>query len=152
MKKLLLLLFLIPHLASAEEKMIPVADYIASHSNWQSNLYEMLYVSNRCGTVYLEAHRQIEDDNEEVSKALFNKSHTILLNTAYYIDALFKGNEIDYFPQSLEYEMGQIHAFYMREVPNSYKGNNTFKGMVNDDMNTCQSFFGFFERLWSEAV
>jgi hypothetical protein len=45
-----------------------------------------------------------------------------------------------------------IHVVYMREVPTSYKGNNTFKGMVNDDMNTCQSFFGFFERLWSEAV
>ena len=145
--KLLLLLFLIPHLASAEEKMIPVADYTATNTKWQSNLYETLYVATRCGTVYLEAHRQIEDSTSATSKNLFKKSHTILLNTADYIDAMFEENEVDYLTQTLENEMNEIHAFYKQEVPISYKGNNTFGGLVEDDMKACENHYEFFEGL-----
>lgn len=39
MKKLLLLLFLIPNLVMAQEKIVPVAEYTASNTDWQSNLY-----------------------------------------------------------------------------------------------------------------
>ena len=152
MKKLFLLLFLITHPASAEDQMIPVAEYTAANTKWQSNLYEMLYVATRCGTVYLEAHRQIEDSTSAASKDLFKKSHTILLNTADYIDAMFEENEVDYLTQTLENEMNEIHAFYKQEVPISYKGNNTFEGLVEDDMNACESYFGFFEGLLREAV
>ena len=147
MKKLFLLLFLIPHLAIAEDQMIPLADYTTANTKWQSNLYETLYVATRCGTVYLEAHRQIEDSTGAASKDLFKKSHTILLNTADYIDAMFEENEVDYLTQTLENEMDEIHAFYKQEVPISYKGNNTFEGLVEEDMNACESYFGFFEGL-----
>ena len=152
MKKLLLILFLIPHLASAEDQMIPVADYTAANTKWQSNLYETLYVATRCGTVYLEAHRQIEDSTSATSKNLFKKSHTILLNTADYIDAMFEENEVDYLTQTLENEMNEIHAFYKQEVPISYKGNNTFEGLVEEDMNACESHYEFFESLLKEDV
>jgi len=132
--------------------MIPVADYTATNTKWQSNLYETLYVATRCGTVYLEAHRQIEDSTSATSKNLFKKSHTILLNTADYIDAMFEENEVDYLTQTLENEMNEIHAFYKQEVPISYKGNNTFEGLVEEDMNACESHYEFFESLLKEDV
>ena len=152
MKKLILLLLLIPDLALAEEPLIPLAEYTTANTKWQSNLYETLYVATRCGTVYLEAHRQIEDSTGAASKDLFKKSHTILLNTADYIDAVFKESEVDYLTQTLENEMDEIHAFYKQEVPSSYKGNNTFEGIVKDDMNSCERYFGFFEGLLKGAV
>jgi len=54
--------------------------------------------------------------------------------------------------QTLENEMNEIHAFYKQEVPISYKGNNTFEGLVEEDMKACESYFGFFEALLRKAV
>ena len=64
-----------PNLVSAEEQMIPVAEYTAANTKWQSNLYETLYVATRCGTVYLEAHRQIEDSTSAEVR-IYSKNHT----------------------------------------------------------------------------
>ena len=70
MKKILLLVFLIPNLVTTEEKFIPVIEYTANNPNWQSNIYEILYVAYRCGFAYSSAqHKVVEHMGDDEVKA-----------------------------------------------------------------------------------
>ena len=147
MKKLILLLFLIPHLASAEEKMIPVAGYIDTHPKWQSSLYETFYVAMRCGFSYLEAAKVMKDD-AVVSSSLDYMATIFLRHTGKHLDAaLLKKRIILHSTESLGEEIDHISAFYKQEVPASYNGKDWFNGIVGEDMSTCESHYEFFEGL-----
>ena len=59
MKKLPLILFLISNLVMAQDKIVPVAEYTASNTDWQSNLYDIYYVACRCGFAYQAAYEEM---------------------------------------------------------------------------------------------
>jgi len=152
-KLLLLLLFLIPHLALAEEPLIPLAEYTANKADWKSNLYEVFYVASRCALLYGAAYNEQDDvDNDTVSKDLYDQAMMILGGTEDLIER--KLGDINDYPYAYELEnkMMNVAHFYYKEAGNSYLGNNQFKGMIGDDLNTCEGYDGFFEDLLRDTV
>ena len=153
MKKLLLLLFLMPNLVMAEEKILPVAEYTASNTDWQSNLYEILYVACRCGFAYSSAHHElIERVGEEgVKEDLHEKGLAIAMNAVDYIEDMY-GDIAYYDIGSLKFTVEQIAEFYDVEAANNYIGKNQFKGIIGMDLKTCESYDAFFDGLVQRAV
>ena len=151
--KTTLILFLIPHLASAEEPLIPLAEYTANKADWQSNLYEVFYVASRCALLYGAAYNEQGDvDNDTVSKDLYDQAITILGGTEDLIERKL-GSMSDYpYAYELENKMMNVAHFYYKEAGNSYLGDNQFKGMIGDDLNTCEGYDDFFEGLLRDMV
>jgi hypothetical protein len=48
--------------------------------------------------------------------------------------------------------MMNVAHFYFKEAGNNYLGNNQFKGMIGDDLNTCEGYDGFFEDVMRGTV
>ncbi len=154
MKKLLLLLFLIPNLVMAEEKFIPVAEYTANKAHWQSNLYEILYVACRCGFAYSSAHHQLVEHigEDEVKEDLHKKGFDIAMKAADHIENTFGGDISQFDYSSLELTIEGIADFYEGEAKKSYIGNKQFNGIMGNDLKACESYDAFFEGLLREAV
>ena len=151
MKKLLLLLFLIPNLVMAQEKILPVAEYTASNTDWQSNLYDIYYVACRCGLAYHAAYEEMQKHNEdEVDTSLHDRGYAMVMNIADYI---YEYSEvIANYEEALISEIEAIFAFYQHEAAKSYIKNNQFKGIIGKDISTCKDYESFYERLVQGAV
>ena len=151
MKKLLLLLFLIPSLATAQEKIVPVAEYTASNTDWQSNLYDIYYVACRCGFAYQAAYEEMQKHNEdEMDTSLHDKGYAMVMNMADYI---YEYSEVIANHQvAFENQMEAIFAFYQNEAAKSYIKNNQFKGIIGRDISTCKDYESFYESLVQRAV
>ena len=151
MKKLLLLLFLIPNLVMAQEKILPVAEYTASNTDWQSNLYDIYYVACRCGLAYHAAYEEMQKHNEdEVDTSLHDRGYAMVMNIADYI---YEYSEvIVHHERALMSEIDAIFAFYQHEAAKSYIENNQFKGIIGRDISTCKDYESFYESLVQGAV
>ena len=151
MKKLLLLLLLIPNLVMAQEKIVPVAEYTSSNTDWQSNLYDIFYVACRCGFAYHAAYEEMQKHNEgKVDTSLHDRGYAMVMNMADYI---YEYSEvIDHHEEALIREIEAIFAFYQHEAAKSYIKNNQFKGIIGKDISTCKDYESFYERLVQGAV
>ena len=151
MKKLLLLLFLIPNLVMAQEKILPVAEYTASNTDWQSNLYDIYYVACRCGLAYHAAYEEMQKHNEdEVDTSLHDRGYVMVMNM---VDYIYEYSEvIVHHERALMSEIDAIFAFYQHEAAKSYIKNNQFKGIIGKDISTCKNYESFYESLIQKAV
>ena len=151
MKKLLLILFLIPNLVMTQEKIVPVAEYTSSNTDWQSNLYDIYYVACRCGLAYNAAYEEMQKHNEdEVDTSLHDRGYAMVMNMADYI---YEYSEvIANHEEALIREIDAIFAFYQHEASKSYVENNQFKGIIGKDISTCKDYESFYESLVQGAV
>ena len=151
MKKLLLLLLLIPNLVTAQEKILPLAEYTASNTDWQSNLYDIYYVACRCGFAYQAAYEEMQKHSEdEVDTSLHDRGYAMVMNMADYIYEYSK--VIANHEEALIREIDAIFAFYQHEASKSYVENNQFKGIIGRDISTCKDYESFYESLVQGAV
>ena len=151
MKKILLLLFLIPNLVMAQEKIIPVAEYTASNTDWQSNLYDIYYVACRCGFAYQAAYEEMQKHSEdEVDTSLHDRGYVMVMSMADYVYE--HGEGIANHQEAFENQMEAIFAFYQNEAAKSYIKNNQFKGIIGRDISTCKDYESFYESLVQGAV
>ena len=151
MKKLLLLLLLIPNLVMSQEKIDLVAEYTASNTDWQSNLYDIYYVASRCGLAYHAAYEEMQKHNEdEVDTSLHDRGYVMVMNMADYI---YEYSEvIVHHEEALTREIEAIFAFYQHEAAKSYIKNNQFKGIIGKDISTCKDYESFYDGLVQRAV
>ena len=151
MKKLLLLLFLIPNLVMAQEKIVPVAEYTASNTDWQSNLYDVYYVACRCGFAYQAAYEEMQKHNEdEVDTSLHDRGYVMMMNMADYVYE--HGASIANHQKAFENQMEAILAFYQYEASKSYIKNNKFNGIIGKDISTCKDYESFYDGLVKKVV
>ena len=151
MKKLLLLLLLIPNLVMAQEKIVPVAEYTASNTDWQSNLYDVYYVACRCGFAYQAAYEEMQKHNEdEVDTSLHDRGYVMLMSMADYLTD--NADEESFYNKRLENQMEAIFAFYQQEASKSYIENNQFTGIIEKDISTCKDYESFYDSLVQRAV
>ena len=151
MKKLLLLLFLIPNLVMAQEKIVPVAEYTASNTDWQSNLYDIYYVACRCGFAYQAAYEEMQKHNEdEVDTSLHDRGYVMMMSMADYVYE--HGEGIANHQKAFENQMEAIFAFYQHEAAKSYIENNQFTGIIEKDISTCKDYESFYDSLVQRAV
>ena len=153
MKKLLLLLLLIPNLVMAEEKFVPVAEYTASNNNWQSKIYDVYYVACRCGFAYQAAYEEMQKqniDSDAVDTSFNDKAFTILTNLVIYLEDNAEGNF--HYDKSIENQMESILAFYQNEASKSYIKNNKFNGIIGKDISTCKDYESFYYGLVQRSV
>ena len=153
MKKLLLLLFFIPNLAIAEASMIPLAKYIADKDDWQSNFYEVFYVTCRCALLYAAVHKgSYGIDEKHYDKEHWKKSWSLVDSLEDYIDQkepVYSDSKNTYI---LERTLINLWGFYSSETSKNHIGDNQFKGVMYDDLITCEKYDKFFESLLREAV
>ena len=151
MKKLLLILLLIPNLVMAQEKIVPVAEYTASNTDWQSNLYDIYYVACRCGFAYQAAYEEMQKHSEdEVDTSLHDRGYVMVMSMADYVYE--HGEGIANHQKAFENQMEAIFAFYQHEASKSYSENNQFKGIIGRDISTCKDYESFYESLVQGAV
>ena len=151
MKKLLLLLFLIPNLVMAQEKIVPVAEYTTSNTDWQSNLYDVYYVACRCGFAYQAAYEEMQKHNEdEVDTSLHDRGYLMMMSMADYVYE--HGEGIAHHQEAFENQMEAIFAFYQHEAAKSYIENNQFNGIIGKDISTCKDYESFYDGLVQRAV
>ena len=151
MKKILLLLFLIPNLVIAQEKIVPVAEYTASNTDWQSNLYDVYYVACRCGFAYQAAYEEMQKHNEdEVDTSLHDRGYVMVMSMADYVYE--HGEGIANHQVAFENQMEAIFAFYQDEASKSYIKNNKFNGIIGKDISTCKDYESFYDGLIKKVV
>ena len=151
MKKLLLLLLLIPNLVMAQEKIVPVAEYTASNTDWQSNLYDVYYVACLCGFAYQAAYEEMQKHNEdEVDTSLHDRGYVMLMSMADYLTD--NADEESFYNKRLENQMEAIFAFYQQEASKSYIENNQFTGIIEKDISTYKDYESFYDSLVQRAV
>jgi len=148
MKKILLLLFLIPNLVTSEEEFVPVTEYTANNPNWQSNIYEILYVAYRCGYAYSSAHHKlvehIGDDGVKVD--LYIKGLRIAMTAVEHVENTY-GDISLYDFNSITFTVRAIDEFYYEQAKMNYKGNSQFDGIIGNDLKACEGYDAFFESL-----
>ncbi|MBT5836413.1 MAG: hypothetical protein HOH76_04440 [Hellea sp.] len=148
MKKILLLVFLIPNLVTTEEKFIPVIEYTANNPNWQSNIYEILYVAYRCGFAYSSAHHElvehIGDDGVKVD--LYIKGLRIAMTAVEHVENTY-GDISLYDFNSITFTVRAIDEFYYEQAKMNYKGNSQFGGTIGNDLKSCEGYDTFFESI-----
>lgn len=151
MKKLILLLLLIPNVVIAQEKILPVAEYTASNTDWQSNLYDIYYVACRCGFAYQAAYEEIQNHNkDEVDTNLHDRGYVMMMSMADYL--IDNADEESFYNKSLENQMEAIFAFYQNEASKSYMENNKFNGIIGKDISTCKGYESFYDGLVKRVV
>ena len=151
MKKLLLILLLIPNLVMAKEKIVPLAEYTASNTKWQSNLYDVYYVACRCGFAYQAAYEEMQKHNEdEVDTSLHDRGYVMMMNMADYVYE--HGVSIANHQKAFENQMEAILAFYQYEASKSYIKNNKFNGIIGKDISTCKDYESFYDGLIKKVV
>ena len=151
MKKLLLLLLLIPNLVMAQEKIVPVAEYTTSNTDWQSNLYDIYYVACRCGFAYQAAYEEMQKHNEdEVDTSLHDRGYVMMMNMADYVYE--HGASIANHQKAFENQMEAICAFYQHEASKTYIDKNQFNGIIGKDISTCKAYESFYDGLVQRSV
>ena len=134
-----------------QEKIVPVAEYTSSNTDWQSNLYDIFYVACRCGFAYHAAYEEMQKYNEdEIDSSLHDRGYAMVMNMTDYIYEYFK--VIANHEESLIREIDAIFAFYQHDAAKNYIKNNQFKGIIGKDISTCKDYESFYESLVQRAV
>ena len=150
-KLIILLLLLIPNLLMAQEKIVPVAEYTSSNTDWQSNLYDIFYVACRCGFAYHAAYEEMQKHNEdEVDTSLHDRGYAMVMNMTDYIYEYSR--VIGHHERALMSEIDAIFDFYLHDAAKSYIKNNQFKGIIGKDISTCKDYESFYDELVQRAV
>ena len=140
-----------PNLVMAQEKIVPVAEYTASNTDWQSNLYDIYYVACRCGLAYHAAYEEMQKHNEhEIDTSLHDRGYAMVMNMTDYIYEYSR--VIGHHERALMIEIDAIFAFYQHDAAKSYIKNNQFKGIIGKDISTCKDYESFYESLVQGAV
>ena len=148
MKKILLLLFLIPNLVTSEEEFVPVTEYTANNPNWQSNIYETLYVAYRCGLAYSSAHHKLVEHmgDDGVKVDLYIKGLRIAMTAVEHVENTY-GDISLYDFNSKTFTVEAIDEFYYEQAKMNYKGNSQFDGIIGNDLKSCEGYDTFFESI-----
>ena len=151
MKKLLIIcLVVISNLVTGEERIVPVAEFTAKNTDWQSNLYGIYYVACRCGFAYQAAYEEMQKHSEDdIDSSLHDRAYVMMINMALYIEEI--GN-IFHYDKILENQLEAIFAFYQNEASKSYVENNKFNGIIGKDISTCKDYESFYDALVQRAV
>jgi hypothetical protein len=152
MKKLLIIcLVVISNQVTGEERIVPVAEFTAKNTDWQSNLYGIYYVACRCGFAYQAAYEEMKKHSEdEIDTSLHDRGYVMVMSMADYVYE--HGEGIANHQVAFENQMEAIFAFYQNEAAKSYIKNNHFKGIIGKDISTCKSYESFYDGLVRRAV
>ena len=150
-KLIILLLLLIPNLVLAQERVVPIAEYTASNTDWQSNLYDIYYVACRCGFAYHAAYEEMQKHNEdEIDTSLHDRGYAMVMNMTDYIYEYSR--VIGHHERALMIEIDAIFSFYQHDAAKNYIKNNQFKGIIGKDISACKDYESFYDGLVQRAV
>jgi hypothetical protein len=129
MKKLLLLLFLIPNLVTAES----IQDYFDNDPKWSEDINGIIYITARCaGILQVAGQHRIEVNDKELGQQLLDNGRELALISGQL--ALESGVSADNVKNRLIYWMKR---YAKDSISNSDNYNNIFVGDFADDFTIC---------------
>ena len=131
MKKLLLLLFLIPNLVTAAS----IQDYFDSNPSWSENTKDVIYLTTRCsGILQVVGQHQIVVGDQEYGPALLAMGQDLGLQSGQL--ALESGISTENIKERMIYWMKR---YADDSISNTDNYNNIFFGDFGDDFQFCVS-------------
>ena len=131
MKKLLLLLFLIPNLVTAES----IQDYLDNNPKWSEETKEIIYLTTRCsGILQVVGQHRIVVGDQEYGPVLLELGRDLGLRSGQL--ALDEGLSEDNIKERMIYWMKRYADDSISNVDNY---NNIFFGDFGDDFQFCVS-------------
>ena len=129
MKKLLLLLFLIPNLVTAES----IQDYLDNNPRWSEEIKEIIYLTTRCsGILQVVGQHRIVVGDAELGSVLLEDGRDLGLRSAQL--ALDSGLSEDNIKDRMIYWMKK---YAEDSISNTDNYNNIFVGDFADDFTFC---------------
>ena len=129
MKKLLLLLFLIPNLVSAES----IQDYLDNNPRWSEEIKEIIYLTTRCsGIVQVVGQHRIAVGDTELGPVILEDGRDLGLRSALL--AKDEGLSEDNIKDRMIYWM---EKYAEDSISNTDNYNNIFVGDFADDFTFC---------------
>ena len=129
MKKLLLLLFLIPNLVTAES----IQDYLDNNPKWSEETKEIIYLTTRCsGILQVVGQHRIEVGDQEYGPVLLELGRDLGLRSGQL--ALDEGLSEDNIKERMIYWMKR---YADDSISNTDNYNNIFVGDFADDFTFC---------------
>ena len=131
MKKLLLLLFLIPNLVTAES----IQDYLDNNPKWSEETKEIIYLTTRCsGILQVVGQHRIVVGDQEYGPVLLELGRDLGLRSGQL--ALDEGLSEDNIKERMIYWMKR---YADDSISNTDNYNNIFFGDFGDDFQFCVS-------------
>ena len=131
MKKLLLLLFLIPNLVTAAS----IQDYFDSNPSWSENTKDVIYLTTRCsGILQVVGQHQIVVGDQEYGPVLLELGRDLGLRSGQL--AIESGLSMENIKERMIYWMKRYADDSISNVDNY---NNIFFGDFGDDFQFCVS-------------
>ena len=129
MKKLLLLLFLIPNLVTAAS----IQDYFDNNPRWSEDTKEIIYLTTRCsGIVQVVGQHRIAVGDAELGPVILEEGRDLGLRSAQL--ALDEGLSEDNIKDRMIYWMKR---YAEDSISNTDNYNNIFVGDFADDFTFC---------------
>ena len=129
MKKLLLLLFLIPNLVTAES----IQDYLDNNPKWSEETKEIIYLTTRCsGILQVVGQHRIVVGDQEYGPVLLELGRDLGLRSCQL--ALDEGLSEDNIKERMIYWMKR---YADDSISNTDNYNNIFVGDFADDFTFC---------------
>ena len=129
MKKLLLLLFLIPNLVTAES----IQDYLDNNPKWSEETKEIIYLTTRCsGILQVVGQHRIVVGDQEYGPVLLELGRDLGLRSGQL--ALDEGLSEDNIKDRMIYWMKK---YAEDSISNTDNYNNIFVGDFADDFTFC---------------
>ena len=129
MKKLLLLLFLIPNLVTAES----IQDYLDNNPKWSEETKEIIYLTTRCsGILQVVGQHRIVVGDQEYGPVLLELGRDLGLRSGQL--ALDEGLSEDNIKERMIYWMKR---YADESISNTDNYNNIFVGDFADDFTFC---------------
>ena len=129
MKKLLLLLFLIPNLVTAES----IQDYLDNNPKWSEETKEIIYLTTRCsGILQVVGQHRIEVGDQEYGPVLLELGRDLGLRSGQL--ALESGLSMENIKERMIYWMKR---YADESISNTDNYNNIFVGDFADDFTFC---------------
>ena len=129
MKKLLLLLFLIPNLVTAES----IQDYLDNNPKWSEETKEIIYLTTRCsGILQVVGQHRIEVGDQEYGPVLLELGRDLGLRSGQL--ALESGLSMENIKERMIYWMKR---YADDSISNTDNYNNIFVGDFADDFTFC---------------
>jgi hypothetical protein len=129
MKKLLLLLFLIPNLVTAES----IQDYLDNNPKWSEETKEIIYLTTRCsGILQVVGQHRIVVGDQEYGPVLLELGRDLGLRSGQL--ALESGLSMENIKERMIYWMKR---YADDSISNTDNYNNIFVGDFADDFTFC---------------
>ena len=129
MKKLLLLLFFLPNLVTAES----IQDYLDNNPKWSEETKEIIYLTTRCsGILQVVGQHRIEVGDQEYGPVLLELGRDLGLRSGQL--ALESGLSMENIKERMIYWMKR---YADDSISNTDNYNNIFVGDFADDFTFC---------------